>query len=51
MAMPAEVSLALSPMSWASLAMPKSQIFTVPSVSRITLAGFRSRWMMPCSWV
>ena len=31
--------------------MPKSQIFTVPSPSRMMFAGFRSRCTMPCWWV
>jgi hypothetical protein len=33
-----------------SSAIPKSSTFTVPSVAIITLAGFRSRCTMPCSW-
>ena len=32
-----------------ALAKPKSRIFTVPSGLTFTLAGFRSRWMMPRS--
>src|SRR5687767_8995481 len=32
-----------------ALARPKSSTFTVPSGRTFTLAGFRSRWMMPCS--
>ena len=31
------------------LAKPKSSTFTVPSGRTLMLAGFRSRWMMPCS--
>ena len=38
-------------MSWPSRAMPKSQIFTVPSDSRRMLAGLRSRCTTPCAWV
>ena len=34
----------------ARLARPKSVILGVPSSVSRTLAGFRSRWMMPCSW-
>jgi hypothetical protein len=33
----------------ASFANPKSNTFTTPSGVILTLAGFRSRWMMPCS--
>ena len=33
----------------ASLARPKSSTFTVPSGRTLMFAGFRSRWMMPCS--
>ena len=32
-----------------ALASPKSSTFTVPSARTLMLAGFRSRWMMPCS--
>ena len=32
-----------------AFASPKSSTFTVPSVASLMLAGFRSRWMMPCS--
>ena len=32
-----------------SFASPKSSTFTVPSGRSLTLAGFRSRWMIPCS--
>ena len=32
-----------------AFASPKSRIFTVPSGRCLILAGFRSRWMMPCS--
>ena len=35
---------------WSAFASPKSSTFTVPSSFTLTLAGFRSRWMMPCSW-
>ena len=31
-----------------ALASPKSKTFTVPSGRSLMLAGFRSRWMMPC---
>ena len=31
------------------LASPKSSTFTVPSSRIFTLAGLRSRWMIPCS--
>ena len=31
------------------LAKPKSSTFTVPSGRTLMFAGFRSRWMMPCS--
>ena len=33
----------------ASFASPKSSTFTVPSGVTLMFAGFRSRWMMPCS--
>ena len=33
----------------ATFASPKSSTFTVPSGVILMLAGFRSRWMMPCS--
>ena len=33
-----------------ALAKPKSSTFTLPSGVILMLAGFRSRWMMPCSW-
>ena len=33
----------------ASLASPKSSTFTVPSSRTLMFAGFRSRWMIPCS--
>jgi hypothetical protein len=33
-----------------ALARPKSSTFTVPSGRSLMFAGFRSRWMMPCSW-
>ena len=32
-----------------AFASPKSSTFTVPSGRTLMLAGFRSRWMMPCS--
>lgn len=32
-----------------ALAKPKSSTFTLPSAVSFTLAGFRSRWMMPFS--
>ena len=32
-----------------ALARPKSSTFTVPSARTLMLAGFRSRWMIPCS--
>ena len=32
-----------------ALASPKSSTFTVPSGRTLMFAGFRSRWMMPCS--
>ena len=32
-----------------ALARPKSSTFTVPSARTLMFAGFRSRWMMPCS--
>ena len=35
--------------SSAVLARPKSSIFTAPAGVILMLAGFRSRWMMPCS--
>ncbi|CAM5447045.1 hypothetical protein SVIOM342S_01248 [Streptomyces violaceorubidus] len=47
MAMPVPVSRAVKPASWPSRAMPKSQIFTVPSAVRTMFAGLRSRWTMP----
>ena len=33
----------------ASLASPKSSTFTTPSARTLMFAGFRSRWMIPCS--
>ena len=33
-----------------SLAKPKSRTFACPFGVTITLAGFRSRWITPCSW-
>ncbi len=51
MARPVVVSREVMLMSWPRRAMPKSQIFTVPSPSRMMLAGLRSRWTMPCRWV
>ena len=32
-----------------AFARPKSSTFTVPSARTLMLAGFRSRWTMPCS--
>ena len=32
-----------------AFARPKSSTLTVPSARTLILAGFRSRWMMPCS--
>ena len=32
-----------------AFARPKSSTFTVPSGRTLMFAGFRSRWMMPCS--
>ena len=32
-----------------AFANPKSRTFTVPSLRTLMFAGFRSRWMMPCS--
>ena len=32
-----------------TVANPKSSTFTVPSARTLMFAGFRSRWMMPCS--
>ncbi len=32
-------------------AMPKSITLTAPVLVIITLAGFTSRWMMPCRWL
>ena len=32
-----------------AFASPKSSTFTVPSSRTLTFAGFKSRWMMPCS--
>ena len=32
-----------------AFARPKSSTFTVPSARTLIFAGFRSRWMMPCS--
>jgi len=31
------------------LARPKSSTFTVPSARTLMFAGFKSRWMIPCS--
>ena len=33
-----------------AFAKPKSSTFTVPSGRTFTFAGFKSRWMIPCSW-
>jgi hypothetical protein len=33
-----------------AFAKPKSNTFTVPSSRTLMFAGFRSRWMIPCSW-
>ena len=38
------------PAGSSAFASPKSSTFTMPSSQTLTLAGFRSRWMMPCSW-
>ena len=35
---------------WAARAMPKSATFTFPVWVSRTLAGFMSRWTMPCWW-
>ena len=44
------VGLALAtPVGSIAFASPKSRTFTVPSARTLMLAGFRSRWMMPCS--
>ena len=32
-----------------AFARPKSNTFTTPSGRSFTFAGFKSRWMMPCS--
>src|SRR2546427_6399415 len=32
-----------------AFANPKSSTFTVPSLRTLMFAGFRSRWMIPCS--
>ena len=32
-----------------AFASPKSSTFTVPSARTLMFAGFRSRWMIPCS--
>ena len=32
-----------------AFARPKSSTFTVPSARTLMFAGFRSRWMIPCS--
>ena len=37
------------PSASSALARPKSSTFTAPSGRTLMLAGFRSRWMMPCS--
>src|SRR6202022_981606 len=38
-----------APVGSMAFASPKSSTFTVPSRRTLTLAGFRSRWMIPCS--
>jgi hypothetical protein len=38
-----------TPAGSSALANPKSSTFTVPSSRTFTLAGLRSRWMIPCS--
>ena len=40
---------AAAPTGSIAFARPKSRTFTVPSARTLILAGFRSRWMMPCS--
>ena len=40
---------AAAPTGSIAFARPKSRTFTVPSARTLMLAGFRSRWMMPCS--
>ena len=42
------VDAPLTPAS-SAFARPKSSTLTVPSGATLMLAGFRSRWMMPCS--
>ena len=42
-------AVALTPSGASALARPKSRTFTVPSARTLMLAGFRSRWTMPCS--
>ncbi len=37
------------PAGAAAFASPKSSTFTVPSARTLIFAGFRSRWMIPCS--
>ena len=46
----ASAASALDPAAGSSaFARPKSSTFTVPSGRTLMFAGFRSRWMMPCS--
>jgi hypothetical protein len=44
----AEVLVSLLPVSASARAMPKSITFTAPALLIMMLAGFTSRWMMPC---
>ena len=38
-----------TPVGSIAFANPKSSTFTVPSSRTLMFAGFKSRWMMPCS--
>ena len=38
-----------TPVGSIAFARPKSSTFTVPSGRTLMFAGFKSRWMMPCS--
>ena len=44
---PVAVRKAAVPALWVALAMPKSVIFTLPSLVTMMFSGFRSRWTIP----
>ena len=44
-----DVDAPSAPAGSIAFARPKSSTFTVPSARTLMFAGFRSRWMIPCS--